>query len=121
VSMRLTVSNSAGLLPTRTGVFTAHVPAVVQEELKQRSSSPPPTPPQEEVGSQPAVDSRPDCWHAQPDWIAPGCRHKLRNNALAASPTAVGHGGDFAGPLTTPPFGSHVAGLDPKTSRRSSH
>src|SRR5512135_2604609 len=39
-----------------TGVFTAQVPAVVQEELKQRQVVLPQLPPQEEVAAQPAVE-----------------------------------------------------------------
>src|SRR5271166_4141307 len=42
--------------PDSTGVFTAQVPAVVQEELQQRQVVLPQLPPQEEVGPQPAVE-----------------------------------------------------------------
>src|SRR5208283_2007724 len=43
-------------LADSTGVLTAQVPAVVQEELKQRQVVLPQLPPQEEVASQPAVE-----------------------------------------------------------------
>jgi len=56
VSMRLTCQQLRGTFPDSTGVFTAQVPAVVQEELKQRQVVLPQLPPQEEVGSQPAVE-----------------------------------------------------------------
>ena len=56
VSVRLTRQQLRGALADPTGVFTAQVPAVIQEELKQRQVVLPQLPPQEEVAAQPAVE-----------------------------------------------------------------
>src|SRR5512135_3444116 len=56
VSVRLTRQQLRGALADPTGVFTAEVPAVVQEELQQRQVVLPQLPPQEEVAAQPAVE-----------------------------------------------------------------
>jgi hypothetical protein len=55
VSVRLTPQQLRGTFPDSTGVFSAHVPPVVQEELKQCHVVLPQRPPQEEVGSQPCA------------------------------------------------------------------
>ena len=49
--LRLTRQQLRRTLADSTGVFTAQVPAVVQEELQQRQVVLPQLPPQEEVGS----------------------------------------------------------------------
>jgi hypothetical protein len=54
-SVRLTDQQLCGTFPESTGLFTARVSAVFQEELKQRLVVVPQLPPQEEVASQPAV------------------------------------------------------------------
>ena len=54
--MRLTRQQLGRTLADSTGVFTAQVPAVVQEELKQRQVVLAQLPPQEEVAAQPAVE-----------------------------------------------------------------
>ena len=56
VSMRLTRQQLRGTFPDSTGVCTAQVPAVIQEELKQRQVVLPQAPPREEVASRPAVE-----------------------------------------------------------------
>ena len=56
MSVRLTRQQLGGTFPDSTGVVTAQVPAVVQEELKQRQVVLPHLPPQEEVAAQPAVE-----------------------------------------------------------------
>ena len=56
VSVRLTRQQLRGALADPTGVFTAQVPAVIQEELKQRQVVLPQLPPQEEVAAQPAIE-----------------------------------------------------------------
>ena len=56
MSVRLTRQQLGGTFPDSTGVVTAQVPAVVQEELQQRQVVLPQLPPQEEVASQPAVE-----------------------------------------------------------------
>jgi hypothetical protein len=54
-SVRLTDQQLCGTFPESTGLFTARVSAVFQEELMQRQVVVPQLPPQEEVASQPAV------------------------------------------------------------------
>ena len=56
VSVRLTRQQLGRTLADSTGVVTAQVPAVIQEELKQRQVVLPQLPPQEEVAAQPAVE-----------------------------------------------------------------
>ena len=56
MSVLLTRQQLRGTLADSTRVFTAQIPAVVQEELKQRQVVLPQLPSQEEVGSQPAVE-----------------------------------------------------------------
>ena len=56
MSVRLTRQQLRRTLADSTGVVTAQVPAVVQEELKQRQVVLPQVPPQEEVAAQPAVE-----------------------------------------------------------------
>ena len=51
VSVRLTRQQLGGTFPDSTGVVTAQVPAVVQEELKQRQVVLPQLPPEEEVAA----------------------------------------------------------------------
>ena len=55
-SVRLTRQQLRRTLADSSGVFTAQVPAVVQEELKQRQVVLPQLLPQEEEVAQPAVD-----------------------------------------------------------------
>ena len=82
-SVRLTRQQLRRTLADSSGVFTAQVPAVVQEELKQRQVVLPQLPPQEELiaqagcdvgnrphrssgGSEPASEERWRCFHVTP-------------------------------------------------------
>ena len=56
MSVRFTRQQLRRTLADSTGLFTAQVPAVIQEELKQRQVVLAQLPPQEEVAAQPAVE-----------------------------------------------------------------
>ena len=56
MSVRPTRQQLRRTLADSTGIFTAQVPAVVQEELQQRQVVLSQLPPQEEVAAQPAVE-----------------------------------------------------------------